>query len=646
MVWPWILAGALLLVVLGTIIFLLYYAQVVTVQNNSADFIVPLQGPVSMLYRCGVDYDCQDFYQCDSIEGVCKLSQGQPCDTAAQCLNGGICSGICTLGPPGIISGQPNDPCPCPDNMTCAPNALGALALVCKLNADEPCQTDSQCLSTDCQNNFCTPGLPDGQPCTVDQNCQSQNCSLGWCQPADVTTGEIGAVCTVQGQPPCNPGVACISGVCGQPESGLGLSCDASTACSEPMQCGNISNNAPCQPGQGCYCQYEFDQNGLIYRPDPNGCSVVGVCGPDYTCTAGICLAEADQPCLTGTNCLSGVCGTTGGVYSAVFTYFDPDSQETVSTTLPSSVFGSFTIEWQLLTAGIPAPLGVQRLLVNYPAGVETVYYMVPGNPLAPTTTGIIGLDGVTRINGYVSNPSGNFTLLDAVLFGDGQGLLLYSQVTDTASNTVIYNLDGSPYNPTTGTGLPGTQYSGDVALTIAGIDISTAGDVLALDNTQTLYVKRPTDTQFSKAKDTTTGATITGVTVPRFYPDVGGFPPYQNIGFIMPYNVDGTNYGNILQFTGNIEGALYPVFDPERTGGVGLHDQYNVVDQGAYADPTSGIVGGSFIIVATNQATGQTNIFLTPASGNQPIPGYVNNLARVVSSQTGFYLYVTGSCA
>src|SRR5690606_34905718 len=121
--------------------------QVQTVQNVSSQVITPLVGPVSMLYRCGIDYDCQDLYECDSIEGVCKLSNSQPCRNASQCLNGGICSGICTVGPPGLISGQANDPCPCPDNMTCSPITIGALALVCKLNANEVCQSDSQCLS-------------------------------------------------------------------------------------------------------------------------------------------------------------------------------------------------------------------------------------------------------------------------------------------------------------------------------------------------------------------------------------------------------------------------------------------------------------------------------------------------------------------
>jgi len=669
MSWLWFVVIVIIVVAAGILIYLAIWGNVNASQTDSTQFAIPLQPPVDFLYACA-NLECQSGLVCDSTYGVCKLPGGSPCNQGSQCLTGLVCSGLCVGGTPAAISGNPNDPCPCPQNMTCAAFSLNSQLRTCKLNGDEFCVQSTDCLSGQCQNGFCSPGLPDGSPCQANVQCLNQNCSLGWCQEQDRITGQEGAICTLNGAPPCDAGLGCLVpgtgtiGVCGQPSLGLSSSCtttDPQNVCSQPLFCNNIDTGAGCQVNEICLCQY-FNNNDL--QPDPNGC--VSQCTTGFTCTDGQCLGDLGQACTSGPQCQSGVCGANGIIYRGVYSFFNLDTNLVDTTTTPSAALGSFTVSWTPVFTNVLA--NATRLTYNTgSAGQDIVYYVIPGSSATPLTTGVIRADTNANVApGFITNANGSFTLKDAVMGQTPEtSLIVYNQVSGSTSGDVIYDLTGQPYNPTPGAAFPGTQYSGGVALNISSFDVTPTDDVLIVDTDGNLYVK-PGGQQFYTLARNNQGVTLGQVSFARFYSDISqsitvdscadcptstcnatslvcqlNSPSYLNLGYVASDPV----YGDIVQFTGNLEGSLYPVYDPTRGGGSGDPSKFNTLSFSSYSDPVAGITGGTLIIVATNQANFQTNVFLTPGGGVQAVPGYVDGSSLVLGSTSALYLYSPRSC-
>lgn len=644
----WWLVIIVIIILVGIIVFVIATIDYQARAYDSAVSITQLTSPVGFLYRCS-NFTCDTGLSCDSVYGVCKYNNGTVCTLGSQCLNGAVCSGICVLGPPASVTLQPNDPCPCPDNMVCSNKTPGSVELSCKLNGGATCENNGQCLSNVCQiDGTCAEGLPNGSVCQSDNQCLDgiSYCSEGFCQPNGIVTGEIGASCVSLGQPTCSVGLSCISNICSLPQSALGDAClftTSTSGCAEPLSCQQVIGNDICEADDSasCICQYTFEQVSGFSRPNANGCSPTGNCIENYVCTGGNCLANSVQPCVVAANCISGNCVSGGAIFQAVFEYFDFVTGTNLTTTDPNQILGSFNVSWQRISTGFQ-PLNVSKLVTTS----DEVFYCVPGSQVNPNGTGLIKMDGTNAIPGYFQQISPGITdqffFIDAVVWtqaGSIVALAAFTQIRNNNSvitqNDVIYFASGttlSPFNVTTGVGFDGTQYSGSTPLTISLIDRSDDGDILILDNTNVVYVKTSAGTIYSKAG-------LSNVSSTKFYSNnttQSTAPLINNISYVGNYIQPGTNYnlGNIVQFTGQVQGALFPVYIvPNITP-----DQYNVIDQ-APSD------GSSLILVAQNLSNSRYNVFVAPNGSLQPLPGWVGVESRVAASLTSFYLYSSSIC-
>lgn len=645
----WWLTIIIIVILVGIVIFVVATLNYQSTAYNSAVSLTQLTSPVGFLYRCS-NFTCEDGLSCDSVYGVCKYNNGTACTQGSQCLNGGICSGVCVVGPPASTTLQPDDPCPCPDNMVCSNKIPGSVERSCKLNSGANCAGNNQCLSGVCQGNgTCAAGLPDGSVCEADSQCLEgiSHCSGGFCQPIGVDTGQIGATCVSTGLPTCATGLSCISGKCAIPQSALGQSCLFATSgsgCAEPLSCHQALNENICtvNDSAGCTCQFTFESLSGFSRPNANACSPNNTCIENYTCSNGDCLAYSIQPCVVAANCTSGTCNSGGAIFQAVFEYFDYNSGTNITSTDPTTILGSFNVTWQRISTGFQ-PLGVSKLTTTS----DQVFYCVPGDPGNPNGTGLIKMDGTVAVQGYFTQaPSpgvtDQFLFIDAVVWVQNGAIVALVALAQTRTsisgitqNDVVYFASGAtltPFNVTTGAGLDGTQYSGATPLSISQIDRSDNGDILILDRSNVVYTKAAAATLYNKAG-------LSGVTSTKFYSNgtiVTPDPLIDNISYVGNYVQPVTNYnlGNIVQFTGQVMGALFPTYIvPNFTP-----DQYNVVDQ-APSD------GSSIILVAQNQSNSRYNIFVAPNGNLQPIPGWVGAETRVAASLTSFYLYSSSVC-
>ena len=644
----WWLVIIIIVILVGIIVFVVASLDYQSKAYNSAVTLTSLSSPVGFLYRCS-NFTCDTGLSCDSVYGVCKYNNGTPCTQGSQCLNGGVCSGVCVPGPPASVTLQPDDPCPCPENMVCSNKMAGSTELSCKLQSGASCTSNGQCFSGNClANGTCASGRPDGSACTADNQCLENlsHCSNGFCQPDVIETGQVGAACNSPNVPGCSTGLSCILGMCQFPQSALGESClftSSGSGCAEPLSCHSAANENVCtaDASSGCSCQNSFEPTTGFSRPNPNGCSPGGNCIQNYTCNNNNCLAGLAQPCVISANCTSANCMTGGAIFQAVFEYFDSISGTNQTTTDPTLILGSFNVNWQRISSGYQ-PLNASKLTVTS----DQIFYCVPGDQGNSNGTGLIKLDGTNAISGYFSQVNAGvidqFLFIDAVVWTQNAAivaLVAFTQIRTNGSsvtqNDVLYFASGTslvPFNVTSGAGLDGTQYTGSTPLSIAQIDRSDNGDILILDRSSVVYTKTATGTLYSKAG-------LSGVSSPKFYsngPTGTVNPLINNISYVGTYIQPGTNYnlGKIVQFTGQIQGALFPVYI---TSGI-TPDQYNVVDQ-APSD------GSSLILVAQNQANGRYNVFVAPNGSLQPLPGWVGAESRVAASLNSFYLYSSSVC-
>lgn len=651
----WWLVAIVAIILIGVII---YINIVISYQERTFDLSLtpqPLTSPVGFLYRCKT-LTCDNGLTCDSIYGVCKYNNETVCNRGSQCLNGGICSGVCVVGPPASDTGIPNDPCPCPENMICSSKTPGSVELSCKLNAGADCTSNGQCFSNLCEEDgICAAGLSNGSQCTADQECL-QNlsyCSTGFCQPIGIETGDNGASCNINTGPSCNSGLACVMGICQVTPSGLSILCDVTgNLCSLPLGCRDVDNENLCSLNSGaCMCQFNFEAvNPLFSRPAPNTCPNNG-CIDGYTCSINNCIAPTTQPCVVATDCTSNSCLNKPNIYQGIYTFRDIVSGLSVRTTDPTLISGSFNVEWLKISTGF-SPDNVLRLTATAvdETGNAQVFYVVPGSQILPTQTGIIKSDGNNAVPGWWTQSIGNvineFTLIDGVVFGDSnniQALVAYNQLSFVGPNPpiqnyVLYLASGTsltPFNPTVGSGLPGTQYSGLMPLTISNIDQSNQGDILILDNSNVLYTKPANVTTYSKVG-------LTGIEIPRFYS--GG------VSYVGEYIQSNTNFdlGEIMQFNGVLLGLVFPIYViPDVTP-----DKYTVFDQILYESNSGNIRNSVPYLVALNQSNNLNTIFIAPNGVLEPLPGYVDPNSRVGrapsnGSQPGIlYLYTSRSCS
>lgn len=666
------IAGIAIIGLILVFIFVIIWAWLAGRTKDPSTEIVPLSSPVGLLYQCR-DYTCQTGSSCDAQAGVCKLNLGQACTKASDCLVGAYCSGVCVNTEPGANGGGPNSPCPCGPTMQCVVGT--GSATICKLIQGQTCQNGTDCLSGKCSGGKCTSGLSNGSSCSQSYECVSDNCSLGYCQASGTTTGHAGAVCA-SGGAPCNAGFSCVDGVCIQATSGIAEPCDTtSTACINPLECltvpqTNDQGQPAWTPAVACYTDPSITINCQCYypytnqQPDPNDCSVSGVCTTPYTCSSGECLGNsgANAPCQVNSQC-TGTCNTSPAVIILVYTSYTGIGDTTTSGSKPSDYFSSFDITYNKINN---VPAGATRL-----TGVDSnIFCVVPvaSGGVYTVATGLKVVDGTYSSS---TSPVAGTTvvttqnLVDATMYGPSNGFVVFNETTTTTvsgnPNTVtsisgftVYQLSNgilTPYNVISNPSYPdGVQYtSSNVAINIANIQYEPINQVLGLQDTSGSFWYL-SGTKYTAIPDSSTGSTLGSLTQPQWYFDgtsalgpgkcTATCPNFYNIAYIKASNAGNT----VVGFNGNAYGANFPNGDLATTTG----NAYRVLRYSIYEpdDTQHGSVGlAAGMAAALVQGPSRVSLYIGSPSSGETVPGYFDGTELLLVTSSGVYIYVPGTC-
>lgn len=636
-----------LIVVIGLLAVVMVWGTKNSVPANAE--VGTLESPVSMLYRCS-QFSCSSGYSCDSIYQVCKKDNGERCDNASDCLNGSFCSGLCVTGTAGVESGLPFDPCPCGPSMTCVTEASGLKT--CRLNAGQPCSDDGQCFSELCMNGTCSDGLPLGSVCSSNNDCAgTAHCSLGYCQRVGINTGDPGAVCNSLFTPGCNVGNACVNDLCVVASSGLFNSCNnLGQTCSLPQACLDSDNYSVCATGSvTCSCFYEFSLFLGSYRPDPNSCNG-NVCSLGSVCSSGRCLGQADYPCVSNSQCLSGRCLSPPLLSRA---NFGGGGQ------LPDSIIGSTVMGWNAISFIGPSTVDS---LTGYTSTQDQIFFVSKGDSSDPFS-GLTLFSGSNIIPGVSTSGGSTRRLISAIVLSPTVGFVIFNETTSSQEARTLYtfNFTTGSLNPfNVSSGIPGTQYFDGTPIKMERVSYSSASDVLIWDGTY-IYILQGSAGAYSRLTSSLDGTTvITGSLNPAFYfdgsslssglPCIAGCPAFANVAYISQYssNATGTtiDFGKVLIFNGNSLGLIVPVFQFVSSGGVVSVDKYTAYDFSIYSNPSTGLNEGYIAVIATNEVTNITNVFVRTILGTVALPGYASPSSRVLALSSGLYLFTPGLCS
>jgi hypothetical protein len=185
-------------------------------------------------------------------------------------------------------------------------HALGDCAGVFEAHADGKCTLDVACPGDEvcaggqcaaapgCDGGACPTPLPNGAECASDDECAS-----GHCQSSAYTCGS-----------PLDPGEHCVQG-----SDCKYANCTQEYTCAKPALAGEPCNDDTwCL--EGLYCHPTVDQGRLCEKPIAAGGTCEGT--NPLECATGYCdpttmkcaSRHADgQPCASGDDCASGICG-------------------------------------------------------------------------------------------------------------------------------------------------------------------------------------------------------------------------------------------------------------------------------------------------------------------------------------------------
>ena len=686
-------------VIIGIIIFVIIFALLVIVfialgiSDPVTETGVTVEVETGTFLSLCTTTPCNNGLVCDGTNFTCRLPAGVPCSSYTDCVTGLICSGLCATGGVGSL----NELCPCEDGYQCTEEITGLN--VCKGLGGMECDIGTDCVSTICDNGVCAAGAPNSFPCTMDSTCASGNCSSGFCQEQGVTTGVVGAACAA----PCvsfgTAGAGCNSteenplvcqcyetnapGFCATASQGILSSCSPFSACSTNLVCYNDSAGECTSAGSSCICTFPYD-NPNSQAPGPScitgmvpgsqeecfndtglGCDIGGMCSTDQ-CGGGSVMASYNFSISGDTNLKTNF---PGALNTSIVPVFSGPS----GTIQPYKLFAtsSGSTDTIYLVDSVKGLLSVQ-----YDTESGEVSPWVTNLPLSVTTT-----DGTTTTTKLLIDASYNGTTF----------IVAYNETVVTTGSTLqndtVYTgsaLDNlTPFNPQTGSGITGTQYTSDgTPLSIDYIDmspsnnVSPGGDTLISSN-GTIYVKQALQATYNISAvvgGPMNGLQMTGLTGPaRFYFDVtqnsqgtgsavcpaqGPNNPvtcssFQNISFVGPFFVSlGTgatplSLDQVLQFSGNIAGIALPI---DRFGDV----QYRVFDYSIYSPTTAditgttGMLGGSIITLsnAYNNGVFVNTVVSTTFSGiTTLLPYRISTSSRSVTTANAFYVLSVGSC-
>jgi hypothetical protein len=235
---------------------------------------------------------CTQTDTCQS--GVCVGSNPVVCTASDQCHQAGTCSpatGVCS-NPLKSNGTSCNDGSFCTQTDTCQLGVCtGSNPVVC--TASDQCHQVGTCnpASGACSN----PAKPDGSACSDGNACtQTDSCVSGACTGANPVVCAASDGCHLAGV--CNAG----TGVCSNPAAPNGTTCNDANACTTGEACqGGVCSGGTsvvCTPTDQCHdagtCAPETGVCSNPASPDGVTCDDANACTTNDTCHAGVCSGE------------------------------------------------------------------------------------------------------------------------------------------------------------------------------------------------------------------------------------------------------------------------------------------------------------------------------------------------------------------
>jgi Legume lectin domain len=267
---------------------------------------------------------------CNSTTNTCAVENGNPCQTAADCVTG-ICGGNALCGLP-----IGNGPCTVNDATICQSGLCGQSSNACiptmnGCNQDADCETGMFCEVT---TRTCVALQKSGAKLPVDEQhdgkCTTQLatavCESGVCNPSANTCAEKNTV-------ECTKNSDCVSNVCGSNGlCGLAVGENGCTETNQGQSCqtGECSGAGTCVPKGGCaisadctlgsYCDTTTNscvpkvESGEKIPTEKSQCSAANA---KEICASGECNSETNTcaektgaSCKKNQECVSNACGS------------------------------------------------------------------------------------------------------------------------------------------------------------------------------------------------------------------------------------------------------------------------------------------------------------------------------------------------
>jgi len=266
---------------------------------------------------------CNDGNACTRTDtcqaGTCSGGNPVTCTAADQCHVAGVCNnatGVCS-SPASPDGTACNDGNACTQTDTCRAGACtGTNPVVCA--AADQCHVAGVCNNATgvCSN----PPSPDGTTCNDGNACtRTDACLAGVCSGRNPVTCTASDQCHAAGT--CDPG----SGACSNPALPNGTRCDDGNACtqSDSCQAGACAGSNPvsCTASDQCHTAGACDPaSGTCSNPPaPNGtrCDDANACTQGDTCQAGACTSGSPVTCTANDQCHDpGTCNPATGACS------------------------------------------------------------------------------------------------------------------------------------------------------------------------------------------------------------------------------------------------------------------------------------------------------------------------------------------
>jgi len=630
--------------------------------------------------------ECGTGLKCDGVSFLCKKIEGEECIIYTDCVSGLICSGICATGPIGGL----NELCPCNNNYICIEEEEGPN--ICKGLGGVNCETNSDCISNNCNNNICTDGVQLSYPCQNNTQCESNNCSSGYCQPQGYITGVVGSSCSgscinINGAE-CGDELTCLCqgenepGICVTASNGVQSLCTTTTPCVNTLSCTTNENIECTNTDINCNCKFSYNNPNILNNTN---------CINGMTERNNECFNNNGLGCDSSGLCINNNCG--GQSVMAGYSFELPNNQSTnlIFTT-------SINQEIKELFPGPTGLINPYKMFATSQNTIDTIYLIDHINGLLSIT---YDLDTSTILSNWnilipynIIDNNSNKTLID-VSYNGNYYIVAFNEIISSTNGNLIQNdviyigssLDNlTPFNYQEGQGITGTQYTNNNnPLTINYISISEENDVpnsgndVLISSNGSIYIKSNDDDFYSLGiigGGNMNGTPMTSTTGPaRFYYDIitntsatgpivcpgdlGSNNPIQcpsinNISLVSEFQFQGETsiitIPQILQFSGNIAGIILP-FD--------LTNQvyYKIFDYDIYSPTTpftlTSVQGmnGSSIITLFNTYSAIDDSFigsflsLSVYFTTTIFPYRISPTSRVACSANSFYILSIGSC-